>query len=105
MNWMILYGDGSTFSDEQGSWTDAPGRDVQFIIFLDDKTGWTLRHGGDFFRMGENGQPVNMDIFGMVDHVTHELGIIKQGKMLETERWDALYRRALLVRAQLQEGA
>ena len=54
--WRIWYSDGSTFSSADGTWEEAPGRDVQIILFHDPDRGWTLRHGantrkGDFFRM------------------------------------------------------
>ena len=102
MKWLILNGDGSTWTDEQGSWAEAPSRDVQFVLFRDHQTGWTLRHGGDFFRMDSSGQPVCMDTPGMIDHVTHDLGVVKQGKMLSSDHWQALFRRAVLLRKELQ---
>ena len=109
MDWVILYSDGSTFSSDQGAWEDAPGRDVQVVIFRDPELGWTLRHGGrgdsgcDFFRM-ENGVPVGMDQAGMIDHVVHELGVVKQGRMLSPPAWQDTLRAALFLRNALREA-
>ena len=107
MNWAILYSNGSTFTSEQGAWEDAPGRDVQAVIFQDPSLGWTLRHGGqgnspcDFFRL-EDGIPVGMDQAGMIDHVVHELGVVKQGRMLTSEAWQDILRQAMTLRDRLR---
>ena len=108
MNWIILYSDGSTFSSDEGAWEDAPGRDVQVVIFRDPVLGWTIRHGGqgnspcDFFRMAGSGQPVGMDQAGMIDHVVHELGVVKQGRMLSSGAWQGILRRAMEIRNELR---
>ena len=108
MDWLILYGDFSTFSSDEGAWEDAPGRDVQAVIFRDPALGWTIRHGGqgnspcDFFRLDEDGTPVGMDQAGMIDHVVHELGVVKQGRMLSSGEWQDILRQAMGLRDELR---
>ena len=107
MDWVILYSDGARFTSDDGAWEDAPGRDVQVILFRDPELGWTIRHGGqgnspcDFFRM-ENGVPVGMDQAGMIDHVVHELGVVKQGRMLTGAAWQDILRQAMFLRNELR---
>ena len=105
--WRIWYSDGSTFSSEDGTWEEAPGRDVQIILFWDPDRGWTLRHGantrkGDFFRMDADGTIVGMDLTGVIDHVVHELGIIKEGRMLSANEWAEVLRTATLELRRIQ---
>ena len=103
---VFVYGDGSTY---QGPWESAPGRDVQVVIFWDPTLDtWTIRHGGqanspcDFFRQAEDGTVVGMDQAGMIDHVVHELGVVKQGRMLSKAQWDAVLRQAMALRDELR---
>jgi hypothetical protein len=104
---MIWYSDGSTFSSDDGAWEEAPGRDVQIIMFRDPDRGWMLRHGantrkGDFFRMDPDGTVVGMDLTGAIDHVVHELGLIKEGRMLSQNQWDEVLRTATLELKRIQ---
>ncbi len=101
----FIFGDGTVFC---GEWNDTPQhRDVQVAIFYDQDDGWTLRHGAaggsqcDFFRLDDDGSVVGMDLPGMIDYVVNDLGIVKQGKMLSTRQWKEIYRKALLLRAEL----
>ena len=50
MRWKIYIGDGSTFSDQDGSPYDAPGRNVQGIVEADQDHGRHLISGGNFGR-------------------------------------------------------
>ena len=110
MNWIIQYSDGSTFSSEDGAWEDAPGRDVQTVLFRDPVHGWTIRHGAsggspcDYFRLAADGTVVGMDEDGMKDHIVHVLGVVKQGRMLTAAQWAALLKRAMLDRNKLREA-
>jgi hypothetical protein len=93
MNWRIYYGDGSTFSSDDGAWEDAPGWDVQVILFRDPIVGWAIRHQGDFFRLDDDGTVVCMDMTGLLDWAVNELGM-KAGRMLSRDKFGAVYQRA-----------
>lgn len=50
--WRLYYGDGSTFSDLDGSWGEAPWRDVQALNTLDPDLGREVdipRYGRNFY--------------------------------------------------------
>ena len=128
--WIIIYGDGTTYSSLQGTWTSAPATNVQVIVYLDPDTGWTLRHGAsgrspcDFFRKAKDDTFVGMDTAGMVEYVINELGVadwgcdlvtiiraalesgtVKQGRMLSSRQWQERYRQAILLRQRLIDGS
>ena len=108
-DWVIYYSDGRTFTSDDGAWEDAPGRDVQIVLFRDPELGWTVRHGGkggsscDYWRQANDGTIVGMDEDGMKDHVVHQLGVVKQGRMLSQGKWDNLLRQAMKDRNRLRE--
>lgn len=93
MDWCIYYSDGSTFSSDDGAWKDAPGWDVQVVLFRDPIVDWAMRHNGDFFRLDEDGSIVGMDITGMLDWAVNELGL-KAGRMLSRDKFDIVYQQA-----------
>jgi hypothetical protein len=106
IDWIILYSDSSTFSSEDGAWENAPGRDVQIILFQHPRRGWTMRHGGntrkgDFFRL-DGDEVVGMDLTGVIDHAVHEMGVIKEGRMLSQDHWNQVLNQATVMLKGLQ---
>jgi hypothetical protein len=109
LTWIIYYSDGTTFSSEEGTWLQAPGRDVQIILYHHPRHGWIMRHGGntrkgDFFRI-DDGHVVGMDLTGVIDHVVHQTGEIKEGRMLNPDHWQQILRTATLRLRALQGGS
>ena len=104
MNWRIYYSDGATFSSEDGAWEEAPGWDIQVVLFRNAETGWAMRHHGDFFRLAGDGAVVGMDEVGMLDYVSNILGVVKIGRMLTQEKFANVYGRAKQDMAELKEG-
>lgn len=47
--WKIFYGDGSTFTDSEGSAYDAPSRNVQLVVAADLEHGWSILRQFDFY--------------------------------------------------------
>lgn len=100
--WIIYYSDGATYSNLDGPWESAPSLgvkgspslDAQVILFRDPASKWSMRHGGDFFRLADDGSIVAMDETGMIDHVVNVLGIVKKGRMLTKDEFDVVYQRA-----------
>ena len=110
MEWFILYSDETWFSSEDGTWQEAPGRDVQIILYRHPRDGWIMRHGGntrkgDFFRLDPGGHVVGMDLTGVIDHVVHETGEIKEGRMLAPDHWQQIHRLAIFKLKELEGGA
>lgn len=95
MSWRIFYGDGSQYSSDDGAWEQAPSLDVQVVAFVDENGKWVVRHGGDFFRLDENGAAINLDLPGMMDYVCNVLGIVKMGRFLGTAHFKRIRAEAL----------
>ena len=103
-DWIIYYSDDSTYSNEDGAWVDAPGWGVQVVLFRDSDLRWAIRHGGDFFRLADDGTAVSMDQVGMLDWVINELGCVKAGRMLTRVEFDRVYQQAKADMARLKAG-
>lgn len=82
MNWRIYYGDGSTYSDEDGPVEGAPSLNVQAIVQRDPSihgTGRFVLHGGgqrpnrvpvDYYCWDrEQGIWLGTDLFGLFDYL------------------------------------
>jgi hypothetical protein len=128
--WIIVYGNGATFSNLDGAWVEAPGWNCQVVLFRDPLLGWTQRHGAkggsqcDFFRITADGIIVGMETAGMIGmaiselgiagpetelprliyEVVHEMGIFKQGKMLTSAEWSDILKRAMALRDKLRRS-
>lgn len=66
--WCIFYGDGSTYSNEDGSIWDAPARDVQVIVQHHENVNWYSQTGGDYYIWRGNTW-LGVDIFGLFDYL------------------------------------
>lgn len=49
LKWRIYYGDGTTFSSEDGGPELAPARNVQLIVQGDSEHGWYMQHGTPYY--------------------------------------------------------
>ena len=74
LRWRIYYGDGSTFTNLQGSADEAPPFGVQFIVQLCDSDNKrdTLNQA-DYFIMTEIGAWVGCDITGILDRLINRI--------------------------------
>lgn len=104
MEWRIYYSDGSTFSSDDGDWEDAPGWDVQVVLFRDPDLGWAIRHGGDFFRLAEDGTVVAMDLVGALDWLINQVGVVKAGRMVTKADFARIYQQAKRDMKELKAG-
>lgn len=76
MQWRIYYGDGSTFSHEDGDWADAPHIGVVGLVTSDPRAGRELDHGarGEFFAWEPDGsKPWGYDRVGILRYL-HRVG-------------------------------
>jgi hypothetical protein len=72
LRWKIYYGDGTTFTNLQGSPDEAPVFDVQFIVQLCGEVRDTLMNA-DYYIMLESGMWVGCDMVGLLDRLIHRI--------------------------------
>ena len=93
MRWRIYYGDGSVFSDADGSPEDAPAANIQIIVQDDPVVGRYLLSQKDYYFFRE-GQWYGSDLFGMIEHF-QLTGELKTGRSVSNEQYDAIQKRAI----------
>lgn len=57
LGWRLVYGDGSTFSSDDGSWDDAPSTNVQVLEYLHEPPYRTFTYGEDEYRLTPDHSP------------------------------------------------
>lgn len=95
MDWKLYYGDGSTFSSDQG-WTGAhaaPAWGVQCIVQADEQVGRHLVTNGDYY-VYRDGSWLGLDLIGLIDYLT-DLGIVKVGRFLPRQAYQDILSKAL----------
>jgi len=97
--WVIYYGDGSTFSDEDGLPEVAPPRDIQLIIVTDPEAGWRTIVNHDYYVWdARGGQPMwwGVDKFGLFDYLLDPgMKRVLFGRLIDTPTFNAIFQRAL----------
>lgn len=73
MRWCLWYGDGTTVTDQDAAWDDAPGDDVQALAVW-DAAGPTVTYGVDAYALPG-------------------VGAAKAGRWMPDPAWEALRRR------------
>ena len=93
MIWRIYYGDGSVYSDEDGS--NPPPRNVQVIISNDDGH-ISVAHSRDFY-VKYPGYWDGVDWFGLFDYLMMQLPetLVLFGRTIANEQYLELYHRAI----------
>lgn len=92
LRWRVYYGDGGTFSNLDGAPEDAPALNVQAIVEYDPSVGRSISMRRDFY-IRVNDAWMGVDWFGLLDQLMAQ-GIIKAGRSLPTEQYEAIYQRA-----------
>ena len=111
--WKIFYGDGSTFSDQDGDPKDAPVANVQVIMQPHIESGRYMQVERDYYIYWTKGSRwVGVDLAGVMDFLVVQglmtwgdeidsciviqravsSGLVKLGRMLERERFYEIYR-------------
>lgn len=98
MNWKIRYGDGSTFSDLDGSAFDAPGLGVVTINVVDPEVGFRVARSADYYCYDPEqftGGWEGVDIFGLWDYLSQP-GPRKVvfGRTYQNSVWDEAWQAA-----------
>jgi hypothetical protein len=93
VKWLIFYGDGSTFSSNDGSPACAPARDVQVIVQVDKRVGIWLQSTGDYYIF--DGKWRSVDIFGLFDYLIEPgYKVVKFGRTISNDEYQVILRRA-----------
>lgn len=95
MGWKVYYGDGSTFSGDDGEFSLAPARGVQVIVQDHPGVGMELVTGADYYVWG--GCWRGVDIFGLFDYLI-EPGMKKVifGRTITQDEYNKIMRGANL---------
>lgn len=68
MRWCIYYRDGSTYSNDHGSWDDAPSEGV--LVVVEDRNGAvTLHMGADHYQLESDGTVVMRDARTLIANI------------------------------------
>ena len=93
MNWIIYYGDKSTFTSVDGGPQEAPGTDVQIIVQRNrdpaERNYLVWEH--DYYRWDhENEIWLGVDLFGLWDYLFNSVGakIVKAGRSIDSDVYD-----------------
>lgn len=101
MEWIIFYGDGTTFDSTQGNPEDAERYDICCIVLPDPDCGRMILYGWDWymFKDGAESEWSGHDIHGLVDQLLHDqkrlIRAVAQGRCYATVRFKDIYRRAV----------
>ena len=91
----IYYAD-YVFSGSAAEFGRAPGWGVIDVIQTDDATRRAYHQGGagaDYYILRE-GKIVGVDLCGMLDHVVNELGAVKVGRTIDTQKYIKIRKQA-----------
>jgi hypothetical protein len=94
LQWKIYYGDGTTFSNEDGGPEDAPADNVQVIGQRNSTVGREVLCEKDFYVFEDNTW-VAMDDDGMKAYF-RRVGLLKQAETMPTEKFRKLYSLAVV---------
>lgn len=103
MDWRIYYGDGTTFTSEEGTPSDAPALDVQAIVTRTnaDRRNVVSVHGWDYYwRL--DGEWWGGDLFGLFDALLRKAHPVLFGRTIDTNRHGEIIAQA--VKDKLTDG-
>lgn len=97
--WKIYYGDGSTYSNEDGPPEKAPKVNAQVIILEDKSHGWSNVSGEDYYVWEDRGKGFmwwGCDRTGLDYFLFHSPGkkIALMGRFIEDDHFDEIMKRA-----------
>lgn len=100
MDWIIFYGDGSTFDSTQGEPADAPTYDICCMAVPDQDVGRIVLYGWDWYIYKEGKYPEwsGHDIHGFIDQLLHnfkDIRAVVQGRCYATRQFKDIYQRAV----------
>jgi hypothetical protein len=94
VDYRIYYGDGSTYSDEDGPADQAPKRNVQTIAQRNDLVGRRIERGDNFYVWTDHGWR-GCDQFGLYDYLIEPgFKVVLFGRSLPDAEYRAVLGRA-----------
>jgi hypothetical protein len=95
MPWRVYYGDGSTWSDEDGDPSQAPALNVQAVAVADPTVGRFIYSQRDFYWYDDN-QWYGADHFGLWDYLSRPgWKRVLFGRSLPRAEFEAVMKRAI----------
>lgn len=93
--WVIYYGDGTRFTNEDGTPWDAPRVDAQAVAQGDSRCGYRLIGGHDYiYWEPERGGWGTTDGFGLWDHMVRcKHPLVLFGRQMDDASWHSLWMR------------
>jgi hypothetical protein len=87
--WVILYADGSTFSDLDGSFMQAPRNGVMQVFYASELTGVSVESSQEGYWLWRDGVWMGSDVFGYHDYMFHDPGplCVLFGRTRKDEVW------------------
>jgi hypothetical protein len=97
MRWKIFYGDGTTYSDSDGTAWDAPPVNVQALVVNDPQHGWYCCRADDFYwYIPEEDRWYSGERFGMFDYLTQPgMKKIVFGRSIPDDEYQTILNRAI----------
>lgn len=94
--WRIYYGDGSTYSDTDGSPEKAPCGGVQCVAWYDEDKRRRLAHGQDYYIYDGDGRWFGCDAAGFWQYMG-ETGfkVVKFGRMIADGKFRSVMSKAM----------
>ncbi len=97
MAWRIYYDNETTFSSEDGTWSEAPSQGVLAVVEVHGEAR-TIRSGGDFYRLCSDGTVIaSEDAHAILTLVGNDdvepLSAIKFGRFTSAGRMERVFRR------------
>ena len=92
--WKIWYDDGSTFSNEEGSWDAAPPDGILIVMETFDDGKKLVHMGSDYYLMLEDGTIVDCGVAHIERHLRKLLPQLKYGRWSGNELWERVHNQA-----------
>jgi len=94
MRWRVYYGDGTTFSDQDGSPDEAPSLNMQVVVQHTDREGRIMICEHDYYWFDPQvGEWVGGDLFGLFDFLQRRGGH-GFGRTIASDAYHTIKRRA-----------
>lgn len=97
-DWIIFYGDGSTFDSTQGEAGEAPSADVQVVVQIDADHKWVTYAQSKCYVWGwkDDNRWIGVDDLGYLDYLLNYRGwkAILVGRWCDEKTFNRIFKRA-----------